>query len=43
MFEHSMEGNNQSIQKSIDDISWFEADMGGTELYDPLKLLLSQP
>lgn len=42
MNEQSIQVNNETIQESIDEISQFEGDMGGTELYDPLKQLLDQ-
>ncbi len=33
--------NNEEIQKIIDLVKKFEADMGGTEIYEPLNYVFS--
>lgn len=36
LFEKSVHYNQQNVSFAIDEIANFEADLGGTEIYDPL-------
>ena len=43
MYPNSIEYNNENMQYALDKISRFEADFGGTELFEPCEHVLSQP
>lgn len=37
MFPESVEANQENIAKAIGDLETFDADMGGTEIFKPIK------
>lgn len=43
MFESSIEYNNENMEIALREISTFNADLGGTELFDPCQFVLKQP
>ena len=43
LFDHSLTYNDENFKKAIANVSTFDADLGGTEIYEPLQDLLKQP
>lgn len=42
LFKESLKYNNQDIDFAIQKIKTMEADMGGTQIYDPLKSIFEK-
>eukprot|EP00347_Sterkiella_histriomuscorum_P017977 403347255 len=43
LFEESQEYDDESLERAIEQIGKFDANMGGTELFQPVQDILSQP
>lgn len=42
LFEQSMPYNDETFEKAIQSVSEFDADMGGTEIFEPIQDILKQ-
>ena len=42
LFEQSMPYNDETFEKAIQSVSEFDANMGGTEIFDPIQDILKQ-
>ena len=36
LFPQSVEYNDENFEKAVEEVAKFEADMGGTEIYEPI-------
>lgn len=42
MFEESVQYNDQNVEEALEEIQSFDADMGGTEMLEPLRAIFSK-